>query len=86
MATKPVTTRPATTKPAAPERDASDKTDENPRVFSRSNVLSAFGIGLIVAILADQEHASFPVGTIVAFIVAGAVLGMIALKRAFHRD
>lgn len=73
-------------KPVAAKRDASDDPDENPRVFSRSNILSAFGIGLITAFLADQEHAPFPAGVIVAFIVAGVVLGMIALKRAFHRD
>jgi hypothetical protein len=70
----------------ATKRDASDDPDENPRVFSRPNVLSAFGIGLITAFLADQEHAPFPAGMVVAVIVSLAVLGMIALKRAFHRD
>ncbi len=77
---------PMATKPATVKRDASDDPDENPRVFSRSNVLSAFGIGLITAFLADQEHAPFPAGMVVAVIVSFAVLGMIALKRAFHRD
>jgi urea transporter len=70
----------------ATKPDPADDTDANPGVFSRSNVLSAFGIGLITAFLADQEHAPFPVGVIVAVVVALTVLGMIALKRAFRRD
>lgn len=67
------------TKPAAAE-------PKRPRIFSRSTVPPALGIGLITAILAVQEHAPFPVGVIVGVAVAGVVIGMIALKRAFYGD
>jgi len=59
---------------------------KRPRLLTRSTVLPAFGIGLITAFLADQEHAPFPVGVIVGFVVTGVVIGMIALKRAFYGD
>ncbi len=59
---------------------------KRPRILTRSTVLPAFGVGLITAFLADQEHAPFPVGLIVGVVVAGAVIGMIALKRAFYGD
>ena len=67
------------TKPAAEQR-------KRPRILTRSTVLPAFGIGLITAFLADQEHAPFPVGVIVGLAVACVVIAMIAIKRAFYGD
>ncbi len=58
---------------------------KRPRL-TRSIVLPALGIGLITAILAVQEHAPFLVGIVVGVAVAGVVIGMIALKRAFYGD
>lgn len=59
---------------------------KRPRLLTRSIVLPALGIGLITAILAVQEHAPFLVGIVVGAAVAGVVIGMIALKRAFYGD
>ncbi len=59
---------------------------KRPRLLTRSIVLPALGIGLITAILAVQEHAPFLVGIVVGVAVAGVVIGMIALKRAFYGD
>jgi hypothetical protein len=67
------------TKPAAADT-------KRPRILTRSIVLPALGIGLITAILAVQEHAPFLIGVIVGLAVAGVVIGMIALKRAFYGD
>lgn len=67
------------TKPVVEER-------KRPRILTRSTVLPAFGIGLITAFLADQEHAPFPVGAVVGFVVAGIVIAMIAIKRTFYGD
>jgi mannose/fructose/N-acetylgalactosamine-specific phosphotransferase system component IIC len=64
--------------------DADD--EKRPPIFSRSNVLPAAGIGLITAFIADQEHAPFPVGFVVAVVVTLVVIGMLALKRGFHGD
>ena len=59
---------------------------KRPRLMTRSNVLPALGIGLITAILAVQEHASFVIGIVVGLAVAGVIIGMIAVKRAFYGD
>lgn len=59
---------------------------KRPRIFSRSTVLPATGIGLITLILAAQEHASFPIAVVVGVAVTLVVIGMIALKRAFYGD
>ena len=67
------------TKPAAAD-------SKRPRVLTRSTVLPALGIGLVTALLAVQEHAPLPVGVVVGLAVAGVVIGMIAIKRAFYGD
>jgi hypothetical protein len=74
--------------PSGPAKNgaARDTPAERPRVFARSTVVPALGIGLITALLAAQEHAPFPVVLIVACVVALVVVGMIALKRAFYGD
>ena len=67
------------TKPAA-------AAPKRPRILTRSTVLPAFGIGLVTALLAVQEHAPFLIGIVVGLAVAGVVIGMIALKKAFYGD
>ena len=67
------------TKPAAAKTS-------RPRILTRSTVLPALGIGLVTAILAAQERAPIGVGVVVGLTVAGVVIGMIALKRAFYGD
>ncbi|HEV2347108.1 MAG TPA: hypothetical protein VGS97_23620 [Actinocrinis sp.] len=65
---------------------ANDVKRPRPRVLSRSTVLPATGIGVITVILAAQEHAPFPIAVVVGVVVTLAVIGMIALKRAFYGD
>jgi hypothetical protein len=67
-------------------KSEADPGEERPRVLSRSTVVPAAGIGVIAAIIAAQEHAPWSVGGIVAVTVTLVVIGMIALKRAFHGD
>lgn len=77
MATKPT--------PAADEAKQ-PRPRPRQRVFSRSTVLPAAGIGLITLVLAAQEHAPFLVAVVVGVVVALVVIGMIALKRGFYGD
>jgi hypothetical protein len=67
-------------------KSEADPVEARPRVLSRSTVAPAAGIGVIAAIIAAQEHAPWSVSVIVAVTVPLVVVGMIALKRAFHGD
>lgn len=90
MATKRTATKPAAATSAAVKPTADDpkrpqsRPRPRPRVFSRSTVLPAAGIGLITLILAMQEDASFPIAVVVGVAVTLVVIGMIAARRAFY--
>ncbi len=74
------------TKSEVTKSETDDGDAAQPPLFSRSTVAPAAGVGLVVAILATQEHAPLPVAAIVAVAVTLVVIGMIALKRAFRGD
>ena len=51
----------------------------------RADLLPAAAVGAIMGFLAENEGSGIGVAVVVGVVGCGVVLGMLALKRAFHR-
>ena len=52
----------------------------------RANALPSAGVGAVMGVLAGTEGAPWWIALVMALVGAGAVLGMLALKKAFYGD
>jgi cobalamin biosynthesis Mg chelatase CobN len=57
---------------------------KRPSLSMRTTVLPSAGVGVIVLIIAMQEGAPFWVAALVGVLIAGAIIGMLAIKRGLY--
>ena len=74
---------PAGRQGAAAQKTAKPK-KERPSLALRTSILPSAGVGVIVLVIAMQEGAPFWVAAVVGVLIAGAIVGMLALKRGLY--